>query len=196
MRVRRAVLDATMHVLVEEGVDAATILAIAERSGVHHTSIYRGWKSRGALVQEAILEAVDTDVPIPDTGALRTDLIEVLLEVRRLLQSPLGAVLLDLARSRDETLAEFHQTYWESRLDRGSVIIERATARGELPAATDHRLVFELLVGPLHARTLLSRGDLDSIRVEVIVDVVLEGITNRAATFAPPTKASMNSISD
>ena len=173
-----------MQVLVDEGVDAATILAIAERSGVHHTSIYRGWKNRGALIQEAILGAVDTDVPVPDTGAIRTDLIEVLNDVRRLLQSPVGAVLLDLARSRDETLAELQQTYWHARLDQGSVIIERAVARGELPAATDHRLVFELLVGPLHTRTLFSRGNLDSVRVDVIVDVVLDGITNHPATFA------------
>jgi AcrR family transcriptional regulator len=188
-RVRRAVLDATMQLLVEDGPDAATIPAIAERSGVYHTSIYRRWKNRGAVIHEAILDAVDTVTPVPDTGGIRTDLIEVLNEVRRLLQSPLGAVLLDLARSRDESLAELQQTYWDGRLDRGSVIVERAMVRGELPAATDHRLVFELLVGPLHARTLLSRGHLDSIRVEVIVDVVLDGITNRPATFAPPTPA-------
>lgn len=195
LRVRRAVLDATMQVLVEDGVDAATIPAIAERAGVHHTSIYRGWPNRGALIQEAIVGAVDTATPVPDTGGIRTDLIQALIEVRRLLQSPLGAVLLDLARSRDETLAALQRTYWDARLDRGSVIVERAVARGELPAATDHRLVFELLVGPLHARTLLSRGNLDSIRVDVVVDVLLDGITNRPATFASPTPSRSSTSS-
>lgn len=100
-------------------------------------------------------------------------------EVRRLLQSPLGAVLLDLAGSRDETRAELQQTYWDVRLDQGSAIIERAVARGELPAGTDHRLVFEPLVGPLHARTLFSRSNLDA---------VLDGITRRPVTFAPTSR--------
>ena len=188
-RVHRAVLDATVQILAEKGVDSTTILAIAERSGVHHTSIYRRWKNRSALIQEAILDAADTIAPVPNTGELRTDLIDMLNEVRQLLQSRLGAVLQDLVGSRDETLAELQQTYWDVRIDQVSAIIERAVGRGELPAGTDHRLVFELLGGPLHARTLLSRGNnLDAIRVEVIVDAVLDGITSRAATFAPTSR--------
>src|SRR6267154_2033770 len=43
-RVRREVLAATLHVLLEEGLDATTIPAIADRAGVHHTSIYRRWE--------------------------------------------------------------------------------------------------------------------------------------------------------
>jgi AcrR family transcriptional regulator len=175
-RVRREVLAATLHVLLEEGLDAATIPAIADRAGVHHTSIYRRWNDRAALIREAALSAVDAAAPVPDTGNLRSDLIAGLDDVRQLLSSPLGTVLLDVARSRDDDLDELRQTYWRARLDQCLAVVERAVARGELPAGTDHRLVFELLIGPIHARILLSPDTLDDVETTTIVDAVLNGV--------------------
>jgi AcrR family transcriptional regulator len=186
-RVRREVLAATLRVLLEEGLDAATIPAIAERSGVHHTSIYRRWKDRGALIREAALSAVDAAAPVPDTGSLRSDLIAGLDEVRNLLSSPLGAVLLDAARSRDDDLDELRRTYWDARLDHCAVIVDRAVARGELPAGTDHRLVFELLIGPIHARILLSPDTLNDVETATIVDAVLNGVANPHDLACGPT---------
>jgi AcrR family transcriptional regulator len=174
--VRRDVLAATLHILLEQGLDAATIPAIAERAGVHHTSIYRRWNDRGALIREAALSAVDAAAPVPDTGNLRSDLIAGLDEVRKLLSSPLGAVLLDVARSRDDELDELRRTYWGARLDHCAAIVERAVARGEIAPATDHRLLFELLIGPIHARTLLSPDTLDDVKTATIVDAVLNGV--------------------
>src|ERR1700680_3157691 len=52
-----------------------------------------------------------------DTGNLRSDLIAGLDDVRQLLSSPLGTVLLDVARSRDDDLDELRQSYWRARLD-------------------------------------------------------------------------------
>jgi AcrR family transcriptional regulator len=175
-RVRREVLAATLHVLLEEGLDATTIPAIADRAGVHHTSIYRRWNDRAALIREAALSAVDAAAPVPDTGNLQSDLIAGLDDVRQLLSSPLGTVLLDVARSRNDDLDELRQTYWRARLDQCSAVVERAVARGELPAGTDHRLVFELLIGPIHARILLSPDTLDDVETTTIVDAVLNGV--------------------
>jgi AcrR family transcriptional regulator len=175
-RVRREVLAATLAVLLEQGLDATTIPAIAERSGVHHTSIYRRWKDRGALIREAALSAVDAAAPVPDTGNLRSDLIAGLDEVRHLLSSPLGTLLLDVARSRDDELDELRRTYWDGRLDHCAVIVERAVARGELSPATDHRLLFELLIGPIHARILLSPDTLNDLKTAAVIDAVLNGV--------------------
>jgi AcrR family transcriptional regulator len=175
-RVHREVLAATLDILLEEGLDAATIPAIAQRSGVHHTSIYRRWKDRTALIREAALSAVDAAAPVPDTGNLRSDLIAGLDEVRNLLNSQLGTLLLDVARSRGDDLDALRHTYWGARLDHCSAIVERAISRGELPAGTDHRLVFELLIGPIHARMLLSPDTLDEVKTTTIVDAVLNGV--------------------
>jgi hypothetical protein len=120
------------------------------------TSIHRRWNDRAALIREAALSAVDAAAPVSDTGNVRSDLIAILNDVRELLCSPLETVLLDAARYRDDALDELRQTNWRARLDQCAAIVERAVARGELPSGTDHRLVFDLLIGPIRARTLLS----------------------------------------
>jgi hypothetical protein len=62
------------------------------------------------------------------------------------------------------------------RLGHCSVIVERGVARGEIAPATDHRPLFELLIGPIHARILLSPNALDDLKSTTIVDAVLIGV--------------------
>jgi AcrR family transcriptional regulator len=177
-RVRGDVLAAATAILLEEGLDATTITAVAERSGVHHTSIYRRWGDRAALIRDALLDAVDTAVPVPDTGDLHDELTHMLDDVRALYQSPLGPVLIEAMRSTDPALAELGNTYFGARLQHCTSVFERAKTRGEIPEAADHRLVFELLMGPFLARALLGTGDLRSLDSDAIVRAVLDGVTS------------------
>jgi AcrR family transcriptional regulator len=175
-RVRRDVLGAVITILLEEGLQATTITAVAERSGVHHTSIYRRWGDRGALICDALLDAVDTAVPVRDTGDLQSELTHMLDDVLTLYQSPLGSVLLDAIRSSDPSLTQMGSAYFGARLERCGSIARNAKARGELPAAADYRLIFELLMGPFLVRALLSTEDLHSLDSAAIVDAVLNGV--------------------
>jgi hypothetical protein len=43
------------------------------------------------MIRDTVVHTVDAAVPVPDTGALRTDLMEMLDGVRALLASPFGA---------------------------------------------------------------------------------------------------------
>ncbi|MFD6195708.1 TetR/AcrR family transcriptional regulator [Mycobacteriaceae bacterium NPDC060252] len=180
-RVRSDVLAATAAILLEEGIDAATITAIAERSGVHHTSIYRRWGDRATLICETLLDAVDTAVPVPHTGDLRDDLTRMLDDVLTLYQSPLGNMLMGAIRSSDPALAQLGTVYFSARLEHCASIAEHAKARGELPVTTDHRLIFELLMGPFLARALLSSMDIKTLDTAQIVDAVLHGVTTAPA---------------
>lgn len=181
-RVRRDVLAAATAILLEEGLDATTITAVADRSGVHHTSIYRRWGDRAALIRDALLDAVDTAVPVRDTGHLHDELTHMLDDVLALYQSPLGQVLMDAIRSSDPALAELGSTYLGARVQHCAAIAERAKARGELPRTADHRLVFELLMGPFLARALLS-DDIKSLNSRTVVRAVLNGVTSHPATI-------------
>jgi hypothetical protein len=55
-----------------------------------------------------------------------------------------------------------------------------SSARGVLPPGSDHRLVFELLIGLVHARTLLSPDTLDNVKTTTIVNAVLNGVAKPA----------------
>lgn len=175
-RIRNEVLAATTTLLLEDGLEAATITAIAERAGVHHTSIYRRWGDRAALIREALLSATDTAVPLRNTGDLHDELTLMLEDVLSLYQAPLGAVLLDLIRSRDPSLVDLQQSYFMKRLAHCADVVERAKGRGELPSSIDYRLVFELLIGPILSRALLSGEEVGALDAAQIVRSVLDGV--------------------
>jgi AcrR family transcriptional regulator len=181
-RIRHDVLEATTAILLEEGLEAATITAVAERSGVHHTSIYRRWGDRAALICDALLDAVDTAVPVRGAGDLRDELTLMLDDVLALYQSPLGRVLLDAIRSSDPSLTRLGGAYFGARMQHCASIAEHAKARGELPKTADYRLIFELLMGPFLARALLRGEDTGSLDSTAIVDAVLHGVASATTT--------------
>lgn len=80
------VLDATRQLLVEVGFSATTIQAIADRSGVPNSAIYRRWPSRVQLIEAAATPQ------IPDlgsqTGELAYDLRRFESALRKALASP------------------------------------------------------------------------------------------------------------
>jgi AcrR family transcriptional regulator len=176
--VRAAVLAATMQVLQERGYELTSVAEIAERAGVHETSIYRRWGTKEALLVEAALKQTEEAIRVPDTGALRSDLVQLLQELRMFFQSPLGVALMQLLVSTagHAELTAARRTYWSRRFALVRVLFERAVQRGEIKASVNFRLLTETLIGPLYVRQLLTGEPLHSDLPEQIVDLVLHGV--------------------
>jgi AcrR family transcriptional regulator len=176
-RVQAAVFNAAMELLLTESYDAITIAEIATRSGIHATSIYRRWKTKEALIMAVLLEHAKELFPIPDTGSVRSDLLQWLHSVRAFLQSPLGESVaqLNIASLHSEAMAPPRQHFWQHRFELFNRIIARARERGELPPQTDERLLLSTLIGPLYVQMFLLHQPLDETLPERIVDLVLSG---------------------
>ncbi|BBX90003.1 TetR/AcrR family transcriptional regulator [Mycolicibacterium boenickei] len=180
-RVRRAVAEATLGVIAEKGIADFTVSDVAARSGVHETSIYRRWGNRENLITETLLGYSEQVIPVPDTGALDTDLRGLLEGIATYLSGPVGRALAQaLAFSGEESRwAAVRREFWSGRLELVRAIIDRAVDRGELPAGTDPRLVLETLVAPLSFRTLVTRQPIDDGLCTRLVELVLAGILPR-----------------
>ena len=121
-----------------------------------------------------------TAVPEPDTGSLRGDLRVLLYEIRELITSPLGQVLLQLAVRPD--LGEYEparEAFWAARLAVADHVLQRAESRGELRPGVDRHVAVETLVAPLSLRMLLTREPLDDAFIETVADLVTGGIQRR-----------------
>jgi AcrR family transcriptional regulator len=177
-RVRAAVLDATLDLLRGQGFAALTFDAVAQRSGVHRTTLHRRWPSRAALVAEALVEYSAERVPVPETGSLETDLRAFARSVRNAVASRasrgIASALADPAVA--EELADVNQRFWSARFEASRIIVERAKARGELPASTDPIFVIELVGGPIWFRTFVVGKRADDDFVDTVVDAVLGGL--------------------
>lgn len=174
-RVRAAVLSAALDAVREHGLEGFAIADVARRAGVHETSIYRRWGSREKLLLEALLDQSEQLLPVPDTGALRSDLTSFLEELAAMLNEPAGRALLHTlaAPTADPSLPEARAAFWQRRYDRVRPMIDRAVDRGELPAGIDTRLLLEALIGPLHFRALLTDEPIAPGYTDALVDMLL-----------------------
>lgn len=163
-KVRTAVLNAVVEILAIEGWEALTIEAVAQRSEVHKTTIYRRWGDRVSLAAEAVTAFADVAVHYPDTGTLLGDLTELADGIVRELRSPAGRALLRLSvvdNVGNPELDHLRQRFFADRYRRVGPTIERAIARGEAPTGTDPIAVAQTLSAPLLLRVLITGDSLD-----------------------------------
>jgi AcrR family transcriptional regulator len=74
------VLEAALALFGERGIDAASMDAIARKSGVSKATIYKHWQDKDALALEALslMFGLNEEAPKFDSGELRQDLVDAL----------------------------------------------------------------------------------------------------------------------
>lgn len=180
-RVHTAVLAATLELLEERGFDGTELPEVARRAGVHPTTVYRRWGTKARLVGEALLDRARPLRPTPDTGALRTDLVQLLTDGGTLIRTApvraLFAVLIDEADPSSE-IAEARDRFWAAHMEEARRIVDRAVARSELPAGTDPEALVDLVIGPALLRALLMGRDLGPTNARMIVGRAIGALQN------------------
>ena len=187
-RSKQAILDATRELLAEEGgVKALTVEAVAERSGVAKTTIYRRWRDKWQLALDAVMIDLlpSFDDPV-DVGDTRKELITFVDSVVRAFastpQGPAMQALVSEIATHPELRRVYREAVVEPRRETLRPVIERGVARGDLRPETDLRIVHELMLGPVFYRLLLSGPPLDRKLSESVADAVL-------GAFAPTSSA-------
>ena len=184
-RSRQAILDATRELLADGDVGSLTVEAVASRSGVAKTTIYRRWRDKWELALDAVMIDMIPRFEKPvDVGDTRKELLTFINQVVRMQASaPFGPAMQGLV-SRIATDPELARVYRDQvvqpRMDQLAPVIERGIARGDLRPDTDVRLVHELLVGPIFYRLLFSGAPLTRNLGPRIVDAILAGFTPRS----------------
>ncbi len=175
-----------MDVLADDGVGGFTVDAVAKRSGVAKTTIYRHWPSGNALM----LAAIDCQIipfPTPNTGSLDSDLREFLGHVLPTVSDPKTTEMImgvTAAASQDPELAELHQAMMAERTTPIRTIVELAMSRGEIPPGLDVDHVVDLIEGPFFMKKMVRREPIDEATIDAIVTflvVGLEAMADRAA---------------
>jgi AcrR family transcriptional regulator len=178
--VREAVLRATLDLLDERGFDGMELPEIARRAGVHPTTVYRRWGTKPRLVGEALLDRARPLRPTPDTGALESDLEQLLVDGGRVLHTPavraLFAVLLDADPKRSSEVIEARDRFWAAHMDEARRIVDRAAQRSELSPDADPEALVELVIGPAILRGLLMGRELGPAEARRIVRRALDAL--------------------
>jgi AcrR family transcriptional regulator len=159
---KEVVMATTYELLSEEGLAGVTVDAVARRSGVAKTTIYRHWPSREALLLDACAQ-VGPHFDIPDAGSFPKDLRALADRVvEQLLAGPYAAILLSLmdAAERNPDLAALLAAAQTKLVEAVRTILARARVRGELRRLPEPSDVAALILGPLLYRRLFSHEPL------------------------------------
>jgi TetR/AcrR family transcriptional regulator, regulator of autoinduction and epiphytic fitness len=174
-RSRRVVLEATVALIAEAGYGAVTIEAVAARSGVAKSTIYRHWPSRLELINDAFHE-LKPAVPMPTEGTVRERLIAFLEHVARNVGTSTWSACLPAlidAAEHDPDARALHCRLTEAGRQSLVDLLEEGVGNGELPAGLDLELLAEALFGPILIRRLMLHEPLDPGQVRHLVDQVV-----------------------
>jgi len=165
------ILAAVWEELAEVGYARLSMEGVAARARTGKQVLYRRWRNRAELVMAAVRHRTGSIVDrIPDTGELRTDVLDVLGQMaqRRLDMGSdtIHGVLSELPDLDPEMFG----------IGRGvmSTVLENAATRGEITTSDLPPMVVTLPIDLLRYQLLLSRDPIgERTLTEIIDDVFL-----------------------
>ncbi|MEU8828247.1 TetR/AcrR family transcriptional regulator [Streptomyces sp. NPDC048636] len=187
-RTRAAVRDAVLTGLAEHGYPGLTVEYVAERSGVHKTTLYRRWGSVEGLLTDALdLAGEDTWTP-PDTGSLDGDLRALAHEVIDTfgdVSAAAAPTAFIAAAFQSERTAEALRGFYAERFARCESVVQRAVERGQAPPGTDAAAVVRAVSAPLFFRAVVTREPLGTPLADQSAASVAAAV--RAGAYLPDT---------
>src|SRR3954453_4967776 len=176
----RAILQAALELLAQDGYRALTVERVRERAAVGKATIYRRYGSKEELVSAAI-EHLNSDIPIPeDTGSFVGDFAAtaqtILARAGETGALALMPRLLSEVAGEPDMHALFTKHLVEPRRRVVKELVRRAKARGEIRSEADPDLAVDLMVGPFIYRLIMSGGSPDAAgNPAEVLQAVLEG---------------------
>ncbi|HLH33245.1 MAG TPA: TetR/AcrR family transcriptional regulator [Alloacidobacterium sp.] len=178
----RNVLEAALNLFAERGIDATSMDAIADASGVSKATIYKHWRDKDKLCLEVLsyLHGVDEEPPVFDSGDLRADLIAQLnyqptIHREEMKERIMPHLIAYSARNRA------FGDQWRARvLERPRTqlrdMLKRGMQRGKLVKSLNPEIGITLLIGPMLYRHIFENrfgGKLPANLAAHVVDTFL-----------------------
>ena len=163
LRTHEGVVAATVALLVECGFERITIEAIAERSGVARSTIYRNWDTRADLLVAAF-EQMCAFREIPDLGSLDAELRIVAEDLANgLTREQWGVILPSLVGASfcDPELAEAQRRFADHRRVMVAEVFTRAITRGEIDGRHEPGHLAEQFAAGFFFRHLMAQRPID-----------------------------------
>lgn len=186
------VFDTAVALYAEGGWAAFTFEAIARRSGVGKSSLYRRWPSRAELLVSTF-EARWIRVQHIDTGTLRGDLTELAQMIFANLTGEHSGVnhWSKIDSMRHPEVGAAVAPYFEETISQGRAITHRAADRGEVSESLNAGLLMDLVVGAVnnHVATTPLKLRKTMIRkrrafISSLIEAVLRGVGARETAIA------------
>ena len=169
------ILEQVIALLGSHGYAGLTLDELAARSGVAKTTILRRWPSKAAVAAAGVERLALQSVDVPDSGALKVDLLALLHGAVEAFVRGRGQFVARLIREAGHhpEITDLLYTVIHTRRQAYRRVLALAIARGELAPSIDQDLLIDLLIGPIWTRMLITRDPITREYVDSIVEAVL-----------------------
>lgn len=175
------ILDAALAELAAKRIGAFTLDGVAARMGVSSQAIQQIWPNTPDLLSAALRAFAERNIPIPDTGTLRGDLLGFARSYAQTVNTPVGRRVLDavIVKPGDWELDGSRAVFLDDRVSRFTPVFERAVARGECHGELDPALTIDLLGIGLCLPVLYYDKPVTDEHCVYVVDTLLHGIVGK-----------------
>ena len=177
--------------MLEGGLAATTMEAIAARAEVSKSTIYKWWPSRGEIALEGFLAQVQDTIDVP-AGAgvaesMRIQLRALIAVFRDTSAGPLIRALVAQAVAEPDLAVALREHWLEPRRDAALSVLRRGVRSGELRKDTDVDAVADQLFAPVYHRLNFGHDPLGDGLGDVLVDQLMRGVGARPQPRKPTT---------
>jgi AcrR family transcriptional regulator len=179
---RKAILDATYELLKTVGFHRMSIEGVASRAGVGKATIYRWWRSKGALAVEAFMEAVAPSIAFCETGSARADIERQMKHLAEAYRGRTGEILTEMigfGQCDAEMREAFLVGYVQPRREAAKAALQRGIDQGEFQPNLDLEALVDALYGPLVYRMVTGYYPIDTKFDDQTRRIVFQGIMRR-----------------
>jgi AcrR family transcriptional regulator len=175
-RNRSEILGATIELLESINYSSLTIEAVAARSNVGKTTIYRWWKHKSDLVFDAFIAKTETIYEFDLTKSTYENFVQQLLTLTSVLKSGIGRAVLTVVAEEKEIAAKFLNDYLAPRRVETKKILQTGVDKGEIQDNFDFGIILDMLYGPIYFKFILFNRIPDQAYIESLVTQVMKGI--------------------
>jgi Tetracyclin repressor-like, C-terminal domain/Bacterial regulatory proteins, tetR family len=175
-RNKSEILGATIELLESINYSSLTIEAVAARSSVGKTTIYRWWKHKSDLVFDAFIAKTETIYEFDLTKSTYENFVQQLLTLTSVLKSGIGRAVLTVVAEEKEIAAKFLNDYLTPRRVETKKILQVGVDKGEIQDNCDFGIILDMLYGPIYFKFILFNRIPDQAYIESLVTQVMKGI--------------------
>ena len=176
--IRQLILNTALDLAFEVGFRALTVEAIAAKTGVGKTTIYRRWPNKGAVVMDAFLSIVGPKTIFPSADrAIHSIQLQMKAQVKAF-RSKYGKMVRSLVgdgQFDSDVLEAYRQRWILPRRQLARTAIELAMKQGDLRPDLDVDTVIDTLYAPIYYRLMFETGPISDAYADGLYQSVIKG---------------------
>ncbi|WP_457113113.1 TetR/AcrR family transcriptional regulator [Marmoricola sp. URHA0025 HA25] len=177
------ILAAAAELILKRGFDNMTVDEVAAMAKAGKATVYRRWAGKEDLAFAALEQLYSTQLPIPDTGNVRDDLVMATRLALEFSASETGRSYMRMTCAeslRDRRIGALYTAAFEAQEEAARVMLRRGIARGELRPDFRMDLAVDWFAGMMILYAIIER-DVPSVdEAEELVDFMFDGIGARS----------------